>query len=42
MPVVAGDGSGKLVGTFTPLNAAYHIAKMTDQDVGVRTLCTGN
>jgi NADH:ubiquinone reductase (H+-translocating) len=42
MPVVAGDGSGKLVGTFTPLNAAYHIAKLTGQHVGVRTTGTGN
>ena len=37
MPVVAGNGSRKLVGTFTPLDAAYHITKMAGQDVGVRT-----
>jgi CBS domain-containing protein len=42
MPVVAADGSGKLVGTFSPLNAAYHIGKMTGQHVGVRTIGTGN
>jgi CBS domain-containing protein len=42
MPVVAADGSGKLVGTFSLLHAVHHIAKMTGQNVGVRTLSTGN
>jgi NADH:ubiquinone reductase (H+-translocating) len=38
IPVVASDGSGKLVGTFTPLNGAHYIAKMA----GVRTLSAGS
>jgi len=41
MPVVAADDSGKLVGTFSPLNVAYHIEKMIGQDWRLRTFPTG-
>jgi hypothetical protein len=41
MPVVAADDSGKLVGTFNPLNVAYHIEKMIGQDWRLRSFPTG-
>lgn len=32
MPVVAGDGSGRLLGTYTPLDAAHRVAGMASPD----------